>query len=304
MDETIAPVELSRESGSEREGEARRMTRLDTAAQRLALEGVAELVERHYFDPEVAARGADEVRGIALDAEGSTPAQLAERATALLRAHDRHFGVQVGAWQSRRRREPVDRSGPFIEARVVGSVGVLLVREFEDADDESMAQIARDALARVADCDAVVLDLCDVPGGWPTMVELLIGAFVGREPAHVLTFVSRDEPFESWSRPSGVAPALAEVPLFVAVDAGTASAAESCAYALQSLGRATIVGAATAGAANPGDAFEADAGFSVFISTGSPIDPRTGGNWEGVGVVPDIAADEPLDTAITQAGQR
>lgn len=280
------------------------MTRLGADEQRVALDGIAELVERHYFDPEVAARAGGEVRGIAPIAEGAEPGALAERATTLLRAHDRHFGVQVGPWQSRRRHEPADRSGPFIEARVDGSVGVLLVREFEDADDEAMAQIALDALARLADCDAVVLDLCDVPGGWPTMVELLIGAFVGREPAHVLTFVSREEPFESWSRPSRVAPALAQVPLLVAVDGGTASAAESCAYALQSLGRATIVGAATAGAANPGDAFETDAGFSVFVSTGSPVDPRTGGNWEGVGVIPDVTADEPLGAAIAAARRR
>lgn len=277
------------------------MTRLDAAAQRTALERIAALVEEHYFDAATAARAAAAVRAVAPDAAGADPAELADRATAVLRPYDRHFGVQAGPWQWRQRREPVERTGPAMQASVDGEVGVLSVRAFDDADDERAAQVARNALAQVAECDAVVLDLCDVPGGWPSMVELLVGAFLGEEAAPVLTFVTREGSFESRTRPSTSPRELEVVPLVVAVDEGTASAAESCAYALQSLGRATIVGTATAGAANPGKPFDTGVGFSVFVSTGSPVDPRTRGNWEHVGVVPDAVAGDALEAAVALA---
>ena len=40
-------------------------------------------------------------------------------------------------------------------------------------------------------------------------------------------------------------------------------------------------------------------GFAVFISQGSPKNPNTGGNWEGTGVLPDVAAS--WDQALTRA---
>jgi hypothetical protein len=40
-------------------------------------------------------------------------------------------------------------------------------------------------------------------------------------------------------------------------------------------------------------------GFAVFISQGSPKNPNTGGNWEGTGVLPDVAV--PWDHALTRA---
>ena len=40
-------------------------------------------------------------------------------------------------------------------------------------------------------------------------------------------------------------------------------------------------------------------GFSVFISQGSPRNPNTGRNWEGTGVLPDVAV--PWDQALTRA---
>ncbi|GEK81365.1 S41 family peptidase [Agrococcus baldri] len=271
---------------------------MDAARQRAVLGRIAELVEREYFDPDVALWLAASVRELP-PAEGATEQGLAERVTALLRPHEAHFGVYAGDWAPRERRT-VDRSGPAIEAGVDGGIGVLTVRVFDDGDDHDAVAVAQQALAAVAGCDALVLDLCDVPGGYPSMVELLLGAFVA-EPAHVLTFHARDERFESWTRPGASDPRLTGLPLLVAVDGGTASAAESCAYALQSLGRATVVGAPTVGAANPGLPHDTGLGFTVFISNGSPVDPRTGRNWERTGVVPDVAADLPLEAAIALA---
>ena len=80
--------------------------------------------------------------------------------------------------------------------------------------------------------------------------------------------------------------------MYLLVGARTRSAAEGCAYDLRSLRRATIVGAATAGAARPGDLFRLTAAVAAFSPTGRAINPRTGTDWEGVGVVPDVAVAE------------
>jgi hypothetical protein len=43
----------------------------------------------------------------------------------------------------------------------------------------------------------------------------------------------------------------------------------------------------------------------VFVPTGSPVNPITGGNWEGTGVIPDVttSSDAALETAISLAGK-
>lgn len=267
---------------------------LGTEAQRASLVRIAELVEQHYFDETVARRCAEDVRRLPIEPTHTSATRFAERVTETLQPYDRHFRVQWGAWQSRVRREPaVDADAPALEGSVRDGIGTLLVRSFEDADDAREAKVALAALKAISGADAVVLDLRDVPGGWPTMVEFLIGAFVGAEPVHILTFRSREGSMESWSRTVPDTTGLADKPLAVFVDGGTASAAESCAYALQSLGRAKVVGESTAGAANPGAPLDTGLGFTVFVSTGSPVDPRTGANWEEVGVVPDVLSQDP-----------
>lgn len=53
------------------------------------------------------------------------------------------------------------------------------------------------------------------------------------------------------------------------------------------------------GGAHPGSPYRISAHFEVFIPNGRAINPITGGNWEGVGVQPDIPVPEEdaLDTA-------
>lgn len=89
-----------------------------------------------------------------------------------------------------------------------------------------------------------------------------------------------------------------DTPLYLLTSARTGSAAEAFAYTLQNAGRVIVVGEATAGAANPGAEFEAGHGFRAFVSTGSPVSPVTGRNWEGDGVQPDVAV-APADALST-----
>ncbi|MCP3925853.1 MAG: peptidase S41, partial [Desulfobacterales bacterium] len=59
----------------------------------------------------------------------------------------------------------------------------------------------------------------------------------------------------------------------------------------------------TAGAANPADIFTINDNFGILIPIGTPINPVTGTNWEGIGVIPDVitTAENAFDIAVDLA---
>lgn len=70
--------------------------------------------------------------------------------------------------------------------------------------------------------------------------------------------------------------------------ATTFSGGEELAYDLQQLGRATIIGERTRGGAHAREGFRVHPHLEVTIPVARPVNPVSGGNWEGTGVVPDI----------------
>lgn len=79
------------------------------------------------------------------------------------------------------------------------------------------------------------------------------------------------------------------LPVAILVGPGTGSGAEALAYDLQSLGRACVVGEATLGAAHRVVQFDVGGRFTLTVPAGCVTNPVTGGDWEGTGVVPDVA---------------
>jgi hypothetical protein len=108
---------------------------------------------------------------------------------------------------------------------------------------------------------------------------------------------------EIWTmRDIGMEPRT-DVPLFIITGPNTFSAAESFAYDLKTRKRATIVGEPTKGGAHSVDMFGIDDQFEFYISTARAVSPVTGGNWEGTGVIPDVAVpvSAALETAVREA---
>jgi C-terminal processing protease CtpA/Prc len=95
-------------------------------------------------------------------------------------------------------------------------------------------------------------------------------------------------------------------PLYVLTAARTFSAGEGAAYLLQERRRAEIVGEQTAGAANPGRPYPVNNRFEVTVPNGRVRSAVNGSNWEGRGVMPDIAVPESdaLRTAHLRALRR
>ncbi len=174
-----------------------------------------------------------------------------------------------------------------------GNVGVITMRQFAHIDfansDDPAKRAVDAALAMVANADAVIIDLRLNGGGSPTMVGYLVSAFTKPDADIYNTFHDRQSTLTEKPDQFHASPRL-DTPLYILTSGRTGSAGESLPYTLQAAKRATIVGEASAGAANPGGMVPIPGGYRVFISAGSPINPITKANWEGVGVQPDIAA--------------
>jgi C-terminal processing protease CtpA/Prc len=88
----------------------------------------------------------------------------------------------------------------------------------------------------------------------------------------------------------------------VLTSATTFSGGEGLAYCLQQHGRATVVGEPTGGGAHLRVGLRLHPHLELTLPTGRPLHPATGGNWEGVGVTPDVEvpAGEALAAALAR----
>jgi hypothetical protein len=92
----------------------------------------------------------------------------------------------------------------------------------------------------------------------------------------------------------GPATPLRQAKVILLTSNATASAAEHFSLAMKSSGRGTLVGEATAGANHFGGGIELNDHFGVWMPVGRTYDIRTGEDWEGDGVAPDVAVDPKL----------
>lgn len=246
--------------------------------------------------------------------DGLDDIRLAERLTRDLRevTRDRHFGVRPappqlegGVVKSFTRR-PSGTMGFERVERLEGNIGYVDLREF--APREFAEPTVHAAMRLLQGSDALIFDLRRNGGGDPETVQAVCSyLFDPGEPVHLnsLYFRPADETTEFWTQPETLeSDAMGETPIWVLTSSYTFSGGEEFAYNLKTRDRATLIGETTGGGAHPVDAFELHGSdLRVMIPVGRAINPVTGTNWEGTGVVPhhDVPADEALDLAIDQA---
>lgn len=144
----------------------------------------------------------------------------------------------------------------------------------------------------LSDTDALIIDVRDNHGGSPKSVALLISYFVNH-----LTRLN-----DVWSRDSGQTTQIwteakldgrrygGKKPVVILAGPGTASAGEDFTYTMQALKRATVIGERTWGGAHPIALYRIGDHFFAAIPNSRSISPLTHTNWEGSGVMPDVAA--------------
>lgn len=97
---------------------------------------------------------------------------------------------------------------------------------------------------------------------------------------------------------------LRDAKIYLLTSNVTGSAAEHFSLAFKSTGRGTLIGEATAGANHFGGPSPLNDNFAVWMPVGRTYDIKTGKDWEGVGIAPDIEVDPKLAlvVALEKAG--
>ena len=235
----------------------------------------------------------------------TSPEALAAKLTSDIRAaaNDKHLAVFYNAQPSPREASPsrpdtqemhrVEEARGFgiqSVARLPGNVGLIEIRYFSD-DPEAFA--AMDGAMRLLHgSDALIIDLRRNMGGHPEMVERLL-TYLFSDQVQLTSIVWREagkeRTDEQWTLVYVPGERLPRTPVFVLTSASTFSAGEQCAYDLKTLHRATLIGHASGGGANPATTTQPlGEGFDALIPTGRAVNPITKTNWEGVGVQPDV----------------
>jgi hypothetical protein len=201
---------------------------------------------------------------------------------------------QWGARQAENRRT----AGFGATQWLAGNVALLALDSFESGD--AVTAVAARRMSELADADALILDLRENTGGDPETVALIASYLFDATPVHLNDMVWRRGGTEaSWTKKEVAGRRFgAAKPVFVLISHRTFSAAEELAYDLQALRRATIVGETSRGGAHPVWPHRLTPALSLRVPAGRARNPVTGSNWEGTGVVPDVAiapADAPAE---------
>ena len=289
---------------------------LDRGKRTVIVQRVGTLLERHYvFRDRVDAcrKWLAERQAQGAYSKLIAPVEFADALTSDLRGvcNDLHIRVKLkrgvaGRTSSRHRHRPrgdlaMNRHG-FAKVQILReNIGYIRLRWFARA--EQGGKTAHEAMKKVADVDALVIDVRDNTGGSMTMVTLLSSYFFTK-PTNLLDTYwrsrNRTEPCMTKAPPHK---GLVNVPVLFIVDRHSISAAEMLAYCLQQHDRAVVIGEVTAGAANATSDFSVDKRFDISIPTGAGRHPKTGVDWERTGVTPDhpVLRRKALPAALAMA---
>ncbi|WP_405435327.1 S41 family peptidase [Streptomyces avidinii] len=184
--------------------------------------------------------------------------------------------------------------------RLEGNVGLIEITRIASAMEGASAIGA--AMQLVAHSAALVLDLRGCFGGAPEGAALWCSYFFPDDQIHLNDIYDRtsDTTRQYWTTAHLPAPRYTDRPVHILTSAVTFSGGEDVSYTLQAQGRAVVVGETTRGGAHPTARYAVAEHVLVTVPVARSINTVTGGNWEGTGVVPDIAvtAEQALETAL------
>lgn len=269
-----------------------------TADHTATLRSIKDLIAAHYVfealrEPLATALDTSEARG---RYDVADPDQFASRVTEdfqsvtrdghlYLRRDPARYAAMLAtpdsgdALDALSRARAIRRNHGLVEMSVrPENIRYLRLTNFDWVADGSTARAYDAAAAFLAEGDAVILDLRGNGGGQSDAADYALRTLLGVRPVETAD----------------------RTPLYLLVDGDTGSAAEAVAYDTKVRGTAVLVGAPTYGAANNVRHFPVAPDFILSMSYKRPIHPITGANWEGVGVIPDIAAEPALALEVAE----
>ena len=186
----------------------------------------------------------------------------------------------------------LDNFGIHRVERLDGNIGYLDVRRVAVPANAGPAISA--AMELVAGTYALIIDLRHNGGGSPEGVVFWCSYLFTEQPVHLNDIFHADtgETRQFWALPYVPGIRYVDRPVYVLTSSHTFSGGEDFCYTLQALGRAELIGETTGGGAHPTRGFPISPAVHIAIPFARSINPVTGANWQGTGVVPDIAVPE------------
>jgi hypothetical protein len=276
------------------------------------------ILRSRYVFPERAAQAAAEIeaRLAAGEYDDLGEAELAERLTSQLYAvcADKHLRVHAHPEPRRARPTPVDPARARQEMRSMGQLDNFGIHRVERLDGNvgyidlrrvALPQNAGAAIAAamelVSGTYALIFDLRHNGGGSPDGVVFWCSYLFDGPGIHLNDIFEAEtgETRQFWSVSYVPGSRYVDKPVYVLTSHETFSGGEDFCYTLQALGRAQLVGETTGGGAHPTGMRPLSATMAISVPFARSVNPITGTNWEGTGVVPDVpvAATEAHDVA-------
>jgi hypothetical protein len=291
---------------------------LSSAQQNAALQAIIAAFEEQYVFPEMRPRIVAQLKSAQRKGRYATddPVVFAERITDDLRAvsRDKHLSLVVdpvgyaaakagddsdeneqALWRQQALRS---HHGLAQLTLLGGNVRYLKITGFEWVEDETGGAYD-DAMSFLKGGDAVIIDVRGNGGGTHAAVRYLVSHFMRGDTLEMSFLAGSAVPEQSRTLEYLPAGRLQNIPLYVLIDGGTASAAEAFAYDVQQFKLGELVGARTVGAANNNKHVPIAPDFILSVSYGRPLHAISNANWEGAGVAPTV--DAPPQQALEVA---
>src|SRR5215472_8268683 len=294
---------------------------LDTASRRRIIANAVTSIKQHHIEPLEAQKASDallthEQRGD--DDSASTAAEFTRLTTRQMQeATGDNKLVLLYSARVIPERSPGSPSAPPAAYRdemqpvncafervdiLPHNIGYLKLNAFPDASVCGVTATA--AMAKLNDAAALIFDLRDNRGGFPSMVSL-IAAYLFDHPEYMYCPIENTTS-ESWTHSPISGNKLADKPVYILTSSRTISAAEQFTYDLKMLKRATLVGETTAGGGHAANLHAIGDNFYVGTVEVRAINPYSNYDWNDVGVKPDfeIRAADALKAALQLADKK
>jgi hypothetical protein len=173
-----------------------------------------------------------------------------------------------------------------------GNIGYIDLQAFTEFGEEAQKTLSS-SMQFLENTDAMIIDMRRNFGGSPKTVALVASYFLD-EGVHLNSIYSSitKDTLKTYTGTIAHGRRRTGMPLYILTGKNTISGGEEFSYDLKNLKRATLVGTVTSGGANPARDFPVGESFVINVPFGKGINPITGTNWSGVGVIPDIACAE------------